>query len=157
MTTTSPATSFLLLCAHALVAPVLLSGMLEVDQLLAALSAGSPGRVHIRSAGQPRHCSGRHAERPPAGGIGLSLLGLSFQHGWTCTRHHRQFHVAHLRGCSTLINKHTCELDIDVYSICVPADKAHCSGCAFDAVVSKARLRRTPRKCKSSFTIMSLH
>ena len=51
--------SFLLLCAHALVAPVLLSGLLEVDELLVALMCRFPGRVHIRSAGQGPQLSAR--------------------------------------------------------------------------------------------------
>ena len=69
----------------------------------------------------------------------------------------RKFHVAHFRGCPTLFNKHTFEPDLLVKPIYVPADKAHCRGWAFEAVLSKARFRRIPRNGKSTFTIMSLH
>ena len=68
-----------------------------------------------------------------------------------------QFHVTHFRGCATFFNKHMVELDLEVKSIYVPADKAHGSGWASKAVVSTVRFRRIPRKGRSSFTIMSLH
>ena len=66
-----------------------------------------------------------------------------------------KFHMAHFRGCPTLFNKHTFELLVK--SIYVPADKAHCRGWAFEAVLSKARFRGIPGNGKSSFAIMSLH
>ena len=69
----------------------------------------------------------------------------------------RQFHAVFFRGGAILFNKDTCEPDFQVKSAHVPADKADCSGWAFEAVVSKARFRRIPRKGKFSFTVMSLH
>ena len=47
----------------------------------------------------------------------------------------RTFVVVQHHSTSTLF-----ELDLDVYSICVLADRVYCSGWGFEAVVSKARL-----------------
>ena len=68
----------------------------------------------------------------------------------------RQSYVAHCRGCLALFNSHTFEPDLEVKSINVPADKAHCGGWASEAVVTKARFRGISRNGKSNCAMMSL-
>ena len=41
-------------------------------------------------------------------------------------------------------------------SFCTPADEAHCTGWAFEAVVSRVRLRRIHRNGRSSFAVVAV-
>ena len=69
----------------------------------------------------------------------------------------RQFDVTHFCRCAVLFSKHTFEADIEIKAVHIPTEKENCSGWVFEAVISKARFRRTPRNGKPHFTVASLH
>ena len=64
--------------------------------------------------------------------------------------------LLHFRGCATLFNDNTFELDFQVESIFVPRDTWYCSGWALELVITKARFSRIHLNGKWSFTVMSL-
>ena len=70
----------------------------------------------------------------------------------------RQFFVTHFRGCATLFNKHTFEEDLEVKAIRIHHWTEHTAMVgALQAVVSRARFRRTRRNGKSYSSMISSH